>query len=322
MLRRRSVGIGWMMAGIVVALGLAGAAFRSSHPSAARPSPSTPPGSIVTSREGLASTVAEMTARLKDLPTDSAAAVRLAEALLRQARVLNHAGLPLRAEAALDIVIGADPSDYLARRMRSMVYLAAHRFHDAIREAERCRALRGDAPWIDGVVGDASLELGNQDAAFAAFDRMMARRPDASAYARASYARELQGDLEGAIALMSMAGSATSAHDPESQAWHAAQLGYLYLLSGDNQSARRESERAEAFFPGHPFATTGLARVDLADGRPADALARLVPILDESGTASDFALAGDIYSALSRPDEAERHHRLAEAIRVSTEGIR
>src|SRR5687767_9341831 len=110
-------------------------------------------GSSTTSREGLSETVATMSAELAKSPDNSAAAVRLADALLRQTRVLNHAGLPLRAEAVLNRVLHTNPSDYLARRMRAAVYLAQHRFREALTETKRCRALRPDDPVIDGIVG-------------------------------------------------------------------------------------------------------------------------------------------------------------------------
>lgn len=292
---------------------LALAGFRLARPNATRSAAALPPGVLNTSRESLSQTIASMEARLVESPTDSKAAVRLADALLRQARVLNHGGPARRAEAVLDVVIAANSSDYAARRMRATVYLSLHRFSDAILEAGRCRALRGDDPWIDGILGDASLELGDRQTAFDAFDRMMARKPDAAAYARVSYARELQGDLPGAIRLMAMAAEATGAQDPEAQAWHAAQLGHLLLASRDFPGARREYNRADALFPGHPFADVGLARVELAEGRPDLALERLNRRLAKSPSAEDLALAGDAHAALGHADEAERHYQLAEA---------
>jgi len=284
---------------------------------AAPASKTLPPGASTTSREGLSVTIDAMTAELRESPTNSTAAIRLADALLRQARVLNHDGLPLRAEAVLDRVLHANPSDYLARRMRATVYLAQHRFREALAEARRCRAIRKDDDVIDGIIGDASIELGDYAAAFSAFDRMMLSRPDAASYARVSYARELQGDLAGAIGLMSMADAATSAHDPEAQAWHASQLGHLHLAGGDLAAARREYLRAENLFPGYPLVRSGLAQIDLASGRPADALARLTESLESAPSASDFVLAGDAYSALGRLDEAERAYALAEAMWMS-----
>ena len=258
-----------------------------------------------------------MSEELAKSPVNSAAAVSLADALLRQTRVLNHAGLPSRAEAVLNRVLQTSPSDYLARRMRATVYLAQHRFREALIEARRCRTLRADDPVVDGIMGDASLELGDYATAFSAFDRMTASRPDATTYARVSYARELQGDLAAAIDLMTMADAATSAHDPEAQAWHAAQLGHLHLTAGDIAAARREYLRAESVFPGYPLAGSGLARVDMAAGRPADALARLEKNLEAAPSAPDFALAGDAYSQLSQPEQAGRSYKLAESMWTS-----
>ncbi len=50
-----------------------------------------------------------------------------------------------------------------------------------------------------GVIGDALVELGRYDAAFAAFQRMVTLRPGLSSYARVAYARELTGDPVGAL---------------------------------------------------------------------------------------------------------------------------
>jgi predicted Zn-dependent protease len=269
---------------------------------------------MATSRVDLAATVAAMTARLAQSPTDSDAAVRLADAWLRQARVLNRSSVIAQADDVLTRVITAHPGDYLARRMRAAVYLAQHRFQEAILEAARCRALRAHDPVIDGILGDALLELGDLPSAIDAFDRMLAQRPDAASYARASYARELQGDADGALSLMTMADAATSAHDVESQAWHAAQLGHLQTRAGGLAAATREFARSEWLFPGHPFATIGLARIDLMEGRPAEALRRLQPRLEGAPTADDFRLAGDALNTLGRLDEARRHHALAAAL--------
>ncbi len=45
--------------------------------------------------------------------------------------------------------------------------------------------------------GDALVELGRYDEAFAAFDRMVSLRPGLASYARVAYARELTGDRRG-----------------------------------------------------------------------------------------------------------------------------
>jgi tetratricopeptide (TPR) repeat protein len=197
--------------------------------------------------------------------------------------------------------------------MLAAAYLSQHRFSDALREAERCQSIRMDDAWVWGVIGDAHIERGEYDAAFDAFDRMAALKPTAAAYARVSYARELQGDLPGALRTMQMAAEATSAHDPESLAWHHAQLGQLHLEMGQLASARREFLYASHVFPRHPFAEAGLARVAEAVGDLRTALDIVMRMLETSPTPADLAYAGDLMMKLGHPDAAERQYRLAEA---------
>jgi tetratricopeptide (TPR) repeat protein len=271
------------------------------------------PSGSGTSREDLSRTITAMDVRLASRPDDAAAAVMLADALLRQARVTGNGGLAIRAERALQKALARDPEHYQARRMLAAVYLSQHRFGDALRAAERCLQVRKDDSWAYGVVGDAHLELGEYDEAFAAFDRMLALRPDASAYARASYARELQGDLRAAVDLMAMALEATSPRDPESLAWHHAELGSLHLALGRIREAEREFEHADFAFPGHPFAIDGRARVAAARGQIEEALALVTARLEAAPAPAPLAFSGDLLAKLGRTAEADRQYRLAEA---------
>jgi tetratricopeptide (TPR) repeat protein len=254
-----------------------------------------------------------MRAKVAGAPSDAAAAVTLADALLRQTRVSGNAGLAQEAERALLAVLKNDSARYDARRMLAATYLSQHRFGDALREAERCQVTRVDDAWVWGVIGDAHIERGEYDAAFDAFDRMAAIKPTAAAYARVSYARELRGDLQGALQTMQMAAEATSAHDAESLAWHRAQLGHLYLEMGQVADARREFLFAGHAFPGHPFAQAGLARVAEASGDLRGALDIVMTMLRTSPTPADLAYSGDLMAKLGQTDAAERQYRLAEA---------
>ncbi len=270
-------------------------------------------GQISTSRHDLARTIATMREKVANAPNDAAAAVTLADALLRETRVSGNAGLAKEAERVLLDVLKHDSDRYDARRMLAATYLSQHRFADALHEADRCRTTRAEDPWIWGVIGDAHIERGEYDAAFAAFDRMAALKPTAAAYARVSYARELQGDLPGALRTIRMAAEATSAHDPESLAWHHAQVGQLHLQLGQLAEARREFLAAAYAFPEHPFAQAGLARVAERSGDLRTALDIVMAILETSPTPSDLAYSGDLMAKLGQAEAAERQYRLAEA---------
>ena len=85
---------------------------------------------------------------------------------------------------------------------------------------------------------DASVELGRYDEAAQHVQAMLDVRPDSAALARASYLRELHGDLPGATAAMQQALSA-AAGDPADTAAIAELLGGLQLASGDLAAADR-----------------------------------------------------------------------------------
>jgi len=205
---------------LAAAGGVAGLRTLQSPPTllAIAPSERAVAASSTTSRDGLSRSVASLTARVAANAADDEAAVALSDVLMRQARVVGDATLPRRAEAALTSTIAATES-YLGRRMLGAVYLAQHRFLEALDAGQRAQRLRPDDPWNYGVIGDAALELGRYDEAFAAFDRMTSLKPTAAAYARIAYARELQGNLDGAVTAMRMAIEATSPQDPEGIAW-------------------------------------------------------------------------------------------------------
>jgi tetratricopeptide (TPR) repeat protein len=254
-----------------------------------------------------------MQARLTENGRDAAAAVQMADALLRLTRVTGNGGLARRAESALQTVLSSDSENYDVRRMLAAVYLSEHRFRLAAETAARCERANARDSWVYGALGDAHLELGEYDQAFASFDRMATLKPGAGAYARSSYAHELQGDLPGALRLMRMALEATPPQDAESIAWHHAQLGHLLLQMGDLDGAQREFEHAEYSFPGHPYADDGLARVAAARGDFARALEMATARHDGPPTAAEAALSGDVLTALGRTADAERQYALAEA---------
>jgi tetratricopeptide (TPR) repeat protein len=270
-------------------------------------------GVAKTSREDLEQRVKDLDARLAEHPLDADAGVLLSDALLRQARVTGHAGPVQRAEQILRTLLVEDPEDYEANRMLAAVYLAQHRFREAIVVAERNRARRPLDPVNYGALGDAQLELGEYQEAFAAFDRMMALRPSAGAYARVAYARELQGDLDGAVMAMKLAVDATAPTDFEALAWAYAQVGDLYLQLRKLPQSKQAYTAASQAFPGHPAAVIGYARVRAAEGDVPGALALLQTLASTAATPDLAVQIGDLLARLGRHVEAETQYALAEA---------
>jgi tetratricopeptide (TPR) repeat protein len=266
---------------------------------------------LSTSLDSLNAIIAAMRERTRRDPGDGEAAVLLADALVRKARVDSAPALALEAEQVIRATISHDPRDYAAERMLGVVLLSQHRFAEALDAARRAQRRRPDDAWNHAVAGDALLELGRYEEAFDAFDEVNRLRPDATAYARAAYARELQGDLEGAIRFMQMAAEGTGAHDPEGLAWYVCQIGNLRVLQGRLGDAEREYARADYMFPNHPYARSGRARVLIARSRFTEA-ARLLARGPE--TPEVWAMRGDIARHAGEPDAARAAYREAERL--------
>jgi tetratricopeptide (TPR) repeat protein len=244
--------------------------------------------------------------------------VRLAQALLRVQRVNNDPGAVVIAEHRLRRFIADHAENYDVQRVLGAVLLSQHRFRDALREAQRARAMAPDDWWNYGVLGDAHLELGDYDAAFAAFDRMGALRPGPPAYARVAYALELKGDLVGALATLQMAADGTSGHDAEGQAWYDVQLGHLLLQLHRIGDAKRHYERAALTFPDHPYAMAGLARIKIAEGNLTAALAMYERLHRRAATPETAFIIGDLNARLQEPARAEAMY--VEGERLEREG--
>ena len=64
-----------------------------------------------------------------------------------------------------------------------------------------------------------------------------------------SRSSRFQGDIEGALKLMTMSVEATSPQDPESLAWHYAQIGNLLLQTNDIHSNLQGHDAESDFTP-------------------------------------------------------------------------
>ena len=106
-----------------------------------------------TSREALDATLASNRKKVAADPGDGAAAVLLADALMRAARVHGDAALSIEAERVLQATLQHSPSDYAARRMLSVVYLSQHRFAEALSEATAAQTLRPADAWNYAIAG-------------------------------------------------------------------------------------------------------------------------------------------------------------------------
>jgi len=178
------------------------------------------------------------------------------------------------AEQAATCLESMQPADPAALLLRGHVLHQMHRFREAELIARRLVAQREFV--LDfGLLGDALMEQGHLTEAADAYQRMMDLKPFYQSYVRAAHLRWLKGDLDGAIEMMTQAVKAASPRDPESVAWAYARLAMYQLQRGQFTEAERMTASALQFVPDYATALLVLGRIQLAQNKPAEAVASL-----------------------------------------------
>ncbi len=232
-------------------------------------------------------------------PDNAQSLALLGLAYAQRARETGDAAYVSRADRALRRAVKLEPKDFEALTGLGSVALTRHRFRDALALARRAIAAAPGTAAPHGVLGDALLELGRYDAAFAAFDRMAALKPNTSSYARVSYARELRGDVAAAIDAMELALDAAAGR-PEAYAWTSVELGKLHWSVGRAARAASFYRLALAARPGYAPALDALARFEAARGRLGRAVALQRRAVEAVPLPGYVAQLGDLLAATGR----------------------
>jgi tetratricopeptide (TPR) repeat protein len=140
---------------------------------------------------------------------------------------------------------------------------------------------------------------------------MVDARPNLASYARASYARELLGDVNGATEAMRLAFDA--AGSPADAAWAAQQLGELSWGTGDVRRAAVWFERGIDLDPSFVPNLAGLAKVAWARGNFDFAIERYTEVVARYPVAEHLIALGDLYATTGRPELAERQYAVVRA---------
>lgn len=209
--------------------------------------------------------------RVKTDPKDYPSFAELGIAYLQKARETNDPTFYGQAEKALQQALELKPDYYDALAAFGVLDLARHDFSKAREWGRKAQAANPQKAYAYGVIGDANIELGDYTQAIDAFQKMVDLRPDLSSYSRVSYARELHGDVPGAIKAMEQAIEAGSPA-AENTAWCRVQLGNLFFNSNQLDKAEKAYNDALRSYPDYLHAQAGLAQVRWAQGRTDDAI--------------------------------------------------
>ena len=308
MSRRTSLVVGGAIAAALALGGLVGGVLAESHGS-----PQAPAAHATLADRALTGAAASLGAsatrtledRVRAEPRDANALTELGFAYQLRWRETADASYLPRSEEALRRAMRFGTDDANPVLGLGSLALIRHEFREALRYGRSAERLLPGSYRPYGVTGDALVELGRYDEAFAAFDRMISLRPSLASYARVAYARELMGDRRGALAALQLA-LTSAAGQPEPTAWAHVELSKLERALGRLDSARLHTTAALRALPGYPSARVELAQVDAADGdlRGAIRAARLAA--EATPTAQAVALLGDLLERAGRPDAARR----------------
>ena len=251
--------------------------------------------------------------RLRTNGGDDSARLALAGAFLQKARETGDPSLYTRVEVLLERAADGRDEDAALLVAQGTLALARHQFTDALEVGRRAVRLAPGNVGALAVVVDALNELGRYDEALEATQAMADAKPNLASLARVSYARELRGDLDGAIAAMAQAAAAGGGAG-ENVAYVQVQLGNLLLTAGDDAGAEAAYAAADTAFPGYPLAKAGRARVLVARGDPAGAAELLGEVVKVLPTAEVAVAHGDALAAAGDQAGAAEAYGLVEAI--------
>ena len=257
--------------------------------------------------------VQTMQQRLKQNPNDERAYVLLSAAYLQKVRETGDPTYYSKADEALNRALKLQPDDFAAMIQMGALSLARHQFHEALDWGEKARAVSPGSALIYGVIGDAQVELGKYDEALQTFQTMVDLRPDLSSYSRASYIRELHGDVPGAMDAMQRAVQAGGPY-AENTNWTRVQLGNLYFNSGKLAEAEAQYNQALALYPGYVYALAGLGHVRAAQGNMDQAIKLMNQAVGIMPMPEFVITLGDLYQVTGQTKAADQQYKLVTTI--------
>lgn len=304
----------------VLCLGLFGGAALlasglSTQQRAAAPSAPTTAKAVPSGADGVSATdreIGRLQERARLYPDDAATRTHLGLAYLQRAREVGDPSFYTRADGVLQQSLDLEPTRADTLIGLGTLALARHDFSGAVAWGQRAIAVNSARAAAYGVLGDAYTELGRYDDAVDAIQKMVDTRPDQASYARVSYARELHGDIDGAIRAMQDAVDA-GVPGTEGTEWTRTQLANLYFGRGDLAQADALYQRSLDLLPEYVYARVGLARIAAARGdllTAIDTYSRVTQIYPLPDLVMRYA---EVLRAAGREADAAQQERLVEA---------
>ncbi|MDP9236227.1 MAG: tetratricopeptide repeat protein, partial [Chloroflexota bacterium] len=270
--------------------------------------------SVATQRETIREQLAALEQRVAGQPGDLDGLTQLASSYLQRARETGDPSFYTLASTAVQRALDADPNSVPTLVVFGSLALSRHDFAGALAIGLHARSLAPDVVATYGVITDANVELGRYDDAIASAQQLADAHPDLAAYSRISYIRELNGDVDGAIASMQQAIDSSSGV-PQDEVWSRELLANLYLTNGNVAAAEIQIQRAALLLPDDPATQEGLARLATIQGDNASAEAHLQQAITQRPLMQYVIELGDLLSSEGRGGAAQQQYALVGAMK-------
>lgn len=227
---------------------------------------------------------------------EAVARTKEAVGLVNRAKATGGERAWLDAFKAADAALALDPDMLDAAKVKLMCMANEHRFAQIVTATDSLLARAPADPFFWASRGDALVELGDYDAAEAAYQAMLDRKPSALAYGRSGYLRWIEGDTDGALAAYDLALRSSSPRDRESFAWALCDLGDAYLSIGEAAIAADYFHAALSHLPALGRAHLGLGHAERSLGHDDEAIRAYSNAVLYAPTAQSFAWLATMFA--------------------------
>ncbi len=257
--------------------------------------------------------IAKWAAKARQEPGNPVNWNSLAEALMQKARENADATYYTHAERAYRQALTLNPKSVDALNGMSWIESGRHEFEQSIDWANKALAVDPKSNDAYGLIGDAQVEIGDYDAAFTAYQKMLDIRPDIASYSRGAHLLWLTNNKPKATWLMYKAVK-TGAPYAENTAWCQTQLALMLFNTGAIVPAEQTVQSVLKGTPNNYRALALMGRVKAArrDYKAAiqyyEKSIAIVPQVDS------LAALGDLYLLTGKKEEAEKQFALVDTI--------
>ncbi|MGH8899529.1 MAG: tetratricopeptide repeat protein [Egibacteraceae bacterium] len=263
--------------------------------------------------QALAAQIAKLEQAVAAQPDNVSALASLGVGYTRRAAQVGDPTFYSLAGQAFDKADKLEPDDPATLLGRGNLELSLHQFPKALKDGQRAlEALPGNASAL-GVIVDAQVELGQYEDAADSLQQMLDLRPSLAALSRASYLRQLHGDLPGALIAMRQAQAAGSG-SPFDLGTVTALIGDLHFVDGGLDAAEAAYDRADRTASGIVAAAVGRAKVLAAKGERSTAIRTLSAAVDRHPHLAGIVLLGELQALDGRDQDASDAFDLVRAI--------